>query len=222
MISAVHKVIFNKQKFNSSKKWNFEKENISINDQWMETGHSSIFVDETNFYKLIKINNCIKSNYRLTLGKSKTKDEIIGNKTLPEYGLSVPELKYYGSSLFSKNHNEILIFEKLTEHITAKDMIAKSNRDTGNEILSNIAQNLCLLINNGIYFRDFHFDNVMINPCGELVWIDTSISFIESKEKMKYKVNKKFKSLNQSISHQKWLNGSQWQHFKDNIDLVTV
>ena len=55
MKSNPHKLLFNKQLFTSKGEWGLEQDNICIENKFCETGRSSIFVDEDNFYKLINI-----------------------------------------------------------------------------------------------------------------------------------------------------------------------
>lgn len=220
MKSNPHKLLFNKQLFTSKGEWGLEQDNICIENKFCETGRSSIFVDEDNFYKLIKTKNFLRSNYRLLIGKSRASAEVLGNKKLKELGLLVPELKFYGASLFSRHHNEILVFEKLHNFITVKDEIKnKNDNNYAKDLLFAVVQQLNILIRNGIHFRDFHFNNVMINPEGTLCWVDTCVSLVKSKQQLEDGINKKIRSLNRQIKNEQWLCESNWKFFKQNIEL---
>jgi len=81
-------------------------------------------------------------------------------------------------------------------------------------------QQLNLLIRSGILFRDFHFNNVMINPEGDLYWVDTAVSIVKNKEQMEYGINKKIRSLNRQVANERWLCENNWNFFKKNIDLA--
>lgn len=216
-----HKLLFNDQVFTSRERWSLATDRISIEDKFFESGRSSVFTDETNFYKLIKTKNYIRSNYRLLLGKSRATDEVLGNQKLGELGLLVPELKYHGTSLFAKHHNEILVFEKLNHVITVKAAIKNQNDfNFTKDLLFKVVQQLNLLIRSGILFRDFHFNNVMINPEGDLYWVDTAVSIVKNKEQMEYGINKKIRSLNRQVANERWLCENNWNFFKKNIDLA--
>ena len=163
MKSNRYKILFNNQMFKSNKKWNLEKDCIFIQNKFFESGRSSIFIDKDNFYKLIKTKNFIKSNCRLLTGKSRASGEVFGNHKLRELNLLVPELKYHGTSFLSKHYNEILILEKLNDFITVKSAIKNKKDDSyTKDLLFSVVQQLNLLIRNGVHFRDFHFDNVMV------------------------------------------------------------
>lgn len=220
MAFSQHKVFFNDQAFTAKEKWNFVKERVSISDKFFETGRSSIFVDEDNFYKLIKTKNFIRSNYRLLLGKSRAGSEVLGNSKLKELGLMVPELKYHGFSFLSKHHNEILIFEKLNDFVAVKEVIKNKNDNNFiKELLFEVVQQLNVLIRGDVLFRDFHFNNVMINSNDTLCWVDTSVSLVKNRQEMEYGINKKIRSLNRQMVNEKWLTESQWDFFKKNIEL---
>jgi len=220
MAASRHKILFNDQAFTAKEKWGFGKGHISIADKYCETGRSSIFVDEDNFYKLVKTKNFLRSNYRLLLGKSRAGREVLGNRTLRELGLLVPELRYHGFSFLSKHHNEILIFEKLNDFVSVKEVIKNKNDDGfTRELLFEIVQQLNLLIRSDVLFRDFHFNNVMINSKGLLYWVDTSVSLVKKRQELEYGINKKIRSLTRQIAKEKWLSEGQWDFFKKNIEL---
>lgn len=220
MGSNRHKILFNDQTFTAKEKWNFGEERVSIADKFCETGRSSIFVDEDNFYKLIKTKNFLRSNYRLLLGKSRAGSEVLGNRTLRELGLLVPELRYHGFSFLSKYHNEILIFEKLNDFVAVKDVIKNKNDNSSiKELLFEVVQQLNVLIRGDVLFRDFHFNNVMINSKGTLCWVDTSVRLVKNKQEMEYGINKKVRSISRQVANEKWLTESQWDFFKKNIEL---
>lgn len=221
MKSNQHKILFNNQMFKSKKKWNLEADSFLIKNKFFESGRSSIFIDKDNFYKLIKTKNFIKSNSRLLRGKSRASDEVLGNHKLGELNLLVPELKYHGFSFLSKHHNEILIFEKLNNFITVKSAIKNTNDNNQvKDLLFAVVQQLNLLIRNGVLFRDFHFNNVMINSKGTLCWVDTAVSIVKNKQEMEYGINKKIRSLNRQMEKEQWLCESNWDFFKKNIELA--
>ena len=216
---GLHKVVINGQSFISTKKWPFNKNNVSIPKPLYVTSYSSLFVDENSFYKLIKTKSAILRGYRILLGRSRAKPEILGNKTLKEYGFIVPQLEYHGVSLWSKIHNEVLIYERLHDFITVKSAITNSkNGDEIKELLFRISEHLNLLISNGIYFKDFHFENVMVNSSMDICWVDTGVRFIRSKKKMVRLVNKQINTLAQDIKQGGWVNEGYWQVFVSNIN----
>ena len=216
-----HKILFNNQVFKSKKKWNLEKESIFIQNKFFESGRSSIFIDKDNFYKLIKTKNFIKSNSKLLRGKSRASDEVLGNYKLRELKLLVPELRYHGFSFLARDHNEILIFEKLNNFITVKSAIKNTNDNNYiKDLLFAVVQQLNLLIRSGVLFRDFHFNNVMVNSKGTLYWVDTSVTIVKNKKEMEYGINKKIKSLNRQMENERWLCESNWNFFKQSIELA--
>ncbi|WBA81403.1 hypothetical protein [Endozoicomonas sp. GU-1] len=171
-----------------------------------------------NFYKLIKTRRFIRSNLRVCLGSSRGTGEVSGNRILSEYGLTVPEIKYHGFSLFSKKHNELIIYKRLSEYCTVKEILSQINHDDGKEILFNVAKDFLLLVNNGIYFSDFHFNNVMINSSGDLCWVDSSVDKIKSKEEMVQKIDKRMKMLREEAMQSNWITQEQWEFFEKDIN----
>ena len=217
-IQMFHKdyILFNQQKFHSDTKTPFNLKKIKSSNIIYKSKKSTVYSDQEYIIKLITVQKYFRDTLRSLRKKSKTHDEILGNMRLSELDIKVPKLHFFGRSFGAKKHNEIIILERMNSFTTVKEFILNSSDQIKNtEIICNVAQDLKTMIENDIYFRDFHFENVMTNKKGEICWIDTGISIINCKERMKFKINKKLNVLDFHIKKDCWLQEQQWSLFKN-------
>ena len=215
-------ITFNNQIFKNNflKK---DKSAITINCENIiyDSSHSTVYKNEDFIFKKIKVTKFIKDNYKAIFKKTKTIDEINGNRILSSFNMKVPDLKFYGLSLGASDYNEIIVMENMKDYKTIKESAEHLRQHNQLEtVLTKIANDYGLLAKNGFYYRDFHFENVLVNKECEICWIDTGITEYKNPDKIKYKVNKKIKYLESNKIWKEAISENDWHTFKNNIILT--
>ena len=123
----------------------------------------------------------------------------------------------------SRTHKELIVYENMENHITVKEFCKQCHdNEMIKGILFKITKDLELMIENSLYFRDFHFENVMTDYSGNICWIDTNVAQITCSSTLSEKVNKKFSVLNAHQKRDPWLSLDEWNFFKQQIPAVVV
>lgn len=107
--------------------------------------------------------------------------ELQSNRRLHKAGLRVVPCKAAGIALNPLNPRaSFLAVRYLTDHHSGEDYFQRSDEAGRLSLLHRLAQDIDHLARHGYYHRDLHLGNMMISPCGHIVWIDTHVRRLPS------------------------------------------
>ena len=120
---------------------------------------------------------------KLFWGHSRAHKEIVGNQIMRRLGFRVPEVYRIGYGLLPSMNFQYLgfyVMENMSEQgfVPVRDLIDQGKL-VGSErqaVITEVVDGLKKMQAHRIVFTDFHLENVMLNPKGELAWLDTGIT----------------------------------------------
>ena len=191
---------------------------VSLSERLHESSHSVVYRQGKAIYKLVKVRRYAKDSYEALLKKSRTAQEVNSNRYLAELGFRVPELYFWGYAPGSRRYSEALVMENLEDYETIKQSVQTLRENKVlNKVLLQVAADLNTLISQDMYFRDFHFDNVMANARGEIAWIDTALSHFKKKEKLYSRMTLRMRHLEEGNEKSKLFERSEWELFHGSL-----
>lgn len=215
-----HSVTFRNQTFRGKFAKPFKgKKYVFSDNKIYKSRYSSVYHEDKYIYKTVKVSSYIRDNFRLLTRRSKSYDEIRGNRFLRKLGIRVPKIHFWGASPMSFDFNELLIIENLEYHLTVEHHIS-AYREHGvlDKILTDIAKDINLMAKNGAIYRDLHFQNVMATLEGKICWIDTGLKYIHSTEKLNRKLKVKIGVVKRDMFDSKHLDEREWNLFESQLE----
>lgn len=98
------------------------------------------------------------------------------NQHLRKAGLRVVSCKAAGLALNPLNpYASFLAVSYLTDHHSGQHYFLRADEVGRLSLLHLLAQDIYQLATHGYYHRDLHLGNLMVSPCGHIVWIDTHV-----------------------------------------------
>lgn len=103
------------------------------------------------------------------------------SKKLASIGINTP--KVYAGGILLTNHYKysgIVIYEKLDNLVTAQDILLNETcKNKKKTLLHNIMLDYKKMAKHKVHFRDFHMNNILVDPESmKLYWIDPALSKI--------------------------------------------
>ncbi len=129
------------------------------------------------------------ADYTRKVYRSQAKREYISTSLMDNIGIKTP--KVYGYAVYLNPfsaYDSILLMERVENIGTMADIFkSKIERYHRKIMFENFKRDLKSFIDNGIYHRDAHFNNILITKDYETVWIDNDISALKgNKERVKF------------------------------------
>nr|WP_194842448.1 lipopolysaccharide kinase InaA family protein [Endozoicomonas sp. OPT23] len=181
--------------------------------------YSRVYKCEENVYKTVKVSHFFRDNFRLMTSRSKSYDEIKGNRFLKKIGVTVPKIKFWGVAPLSNTANELLIIENLRDHLPIEHHTAEFRLNGKlDSILKQVASDINLMASHGAIYRDLHFQNVMSTIDGDVCWIDTGLKYIRSLKKLNHKLKVKIQVLKRDMYESGLLSAAEWQGFYEQLE----
>ena len=210
---------FRKKKFYSKNIGPYKgKRNIDTDNKIYESKYSAVYKEGMEIYKTVKVSNYFRDNFRLLTTRSKSYDEIKGNQFLKRLGLNVHNIKFWGISPMSHDVNELLITEYLEGYLPVEhSTIALRNNGVLEKVLIHIANGINTMANNGVIYRDLHFQNILSAINGEICWIDTGLKHLKSKRKINDKLKIKINVIKKDMLDTSLLSDDEWSSFYNTL-----
>ncbi len=104
------------------------------------------------------------------------------NSSLILNSLGIPSPKIYCHArniLFGKEYESILLMEKIDNIGTVRELLTSTiDQKTRKKLLERIIMHIQIMISNGIYHKDAHYNNLLLSKNFDVVWIDNDIGKI--------------------------------------------
>ncbi|MGL5040979.1 MAG: lipopolysaccharide kinase InaA family protein [Aeromonas sp.] len=98
------------------------------------------------------------------------------SRCLQQAGLRVVPCQAAGIALNPLNpYASFLAVSYLSDHHSGEHYFEHANEAERLSLLAQVAKDIYQLAAHGYYHRDLHLGNLMIDPCGQIVWIDTHV-----------------------------------------------
>lgn len=145
----------------------------------VEASSSDTFLDSAQglFLKAPKLRRRWLDNLAKLFLQTPACKETRGNRALRKLGLCTPDILARAIPLNPFGHYRSLLYCSYIASAVPLNEYMRQNSQSGirAELLKQVGQQMSIMLEAGIFFRDFYFGNILLTSSLALVWIDTEI-----------------------------------------------